>query len=72
MQINCTASLKFKFINYPPQVFYIKFAFAFGALSIGNKNLFKIFTDDPLKIIMHTYDTGVFTEKEVIIVFHFS
>ncbi|MGH2647185.1 MAG: MBL fold metallo-hydrolase [Ginsengibacter sp.] len=47
-------------------------ALTFGALSFGNKNLFKIFAYDPWKITMLTDNIGVFTEKGGTIGFHFS
>ena len=47
-------------------------AFTFGAMSIGQKNFFKTFTDDPWKITMLTDNIGVFTEKGGTIAFHFS
>src|SRR5665647_3792341 len=47
-------------------------AFTFGAISIGQKNLFKMFTDDLWKITMLTDTIGLFTEKGGTIAFHFS
>ena len=47
-------------------------AFTFGALSIGNKNFLKMFTDDLWKITMLTDNIGIFTERGGTIAFHFS
>lgn len=47
-------------------------AFAFGALTINNKNFLKRFAEDPWKITMLTDNIGIFTEKGGTIAFHFS
>ena len=47
-------------------------AFAFGALTIDHKNLFKMLYEEAWKIKMLTDNIGVFTEKGGTIAFHFS
>jgi glyoxylase-like metal-dependent hydrolase (beta-lactamase superfamily II) len=47
-------------------------ALTLGALSIKNKHLFKMFTDDTWKVTMLTDDIGIFTERGGTIGFHFS
>lgn len=52
--------------------FILNSAFAFGALSIDHKNLFKMLHEETWKINMLTDNIGVFTEKGGTIAFHFS